>query len=123
VFIILQPEQSLEFLPRYIALEQAQHPQDFRGDFRGENVSITPVFASEVHRGNGAPDCPWLFSPKVSRTLGAIAIQFHPSIIGIIFGDPHAFLLLFTQQFHTDRCAQGFGDPSEHAQGMTFVGR
>jgi hypothetical protein len=48
---------------------------------------------------------------------------FHPSIAGIIVGDTQAFSLLSTQQFDSDRGAEGLGDPSEHAQGMTFVGR
>jgi|WetSurMetagenome_2_1015567.scaffolds.fasta_scaffold46720_2 hypothetical protein len=43
--------------------------------------------------------------------------------MGIIFGDAHAFLLLSTQQFDMNRGAEGFCDPSEHAQGMAFVGR
>jgi hypothetical protein len=40
---------------------------------------------------------------------------FHPSVMGIIFGDAHAFLLLSTQQFDMNRGAEGFGNPSEHA--------
>jgi hypothetical protein len=52
---------------------------------------------------------------RFPRTLGGRRYSFHPSVMGIIFGDTHAFLLLSTQQFDMNRGAEGFGDPSEYA--------